>query len=104
MSLEGNGIHIETRAAPRKATSTRVHFMQQLAPRASIEAEPKIELALRRPGRFVIHRGKSRIPPYICLARRTNCTHSAMARGDGFLVRLSLSPRPERHLSKANVN
>ena len=27
-----------------------------------------------------------------------------MARGDDFLVRLSLSPRPVRHLSKANVN
>src|SRR5215469_7835337 len=38
------------------------------------------------------------------LARRTNCTHSAMARGDGFLVRLSLSQRPVRHLSKADVN
>ena len=58
----GNRIHIETRAAPRKATSTRVHFMQQLALPASIEAEPRIVLALRRARRFVSH-GESPVSP-----------------------------------------
>ena len=54
--------------------------------------------------RFVSHRGKPHFTPIFCLARRTNCTHSAMAGDDGFLIRLSLSPRPVRHLSKTNVN
>jgi hypothetical protein len=99
----GNGVHIETRATPRKATSTLVHFMQQLAPRASIEAEPRIVPALRRAKAICESSGKAPFHPYICLARRANCTHSAMTRGDGFLVRLSLSPRPVTHLSKANV-
>ena len=67
----GNRIHIETRAAPRKATSTRVHFVQQLAPRASIEAVPRIVLALRRARRFVSHRGKPRFTPiFVVSAQR----------------------------------
>ena len=100
----GNRIHIETRAAPRKATSTRVHFMQQLAPRASIEARATDRAGTSASKTVCESSGKAPFHPYICLARRTNCTHSAMARGDGFLVRLSLSQRPVRHLSKANVN
>ena len=59
----GNRIHTETRAAPRKATSTRVYFMQQLAPRASIEAEQRLALALRRARRFVSQRGKPCFTP-----------------------------------------
>ena len=75
----------------------------QLAPRVSSEAEPRIVQELRRTSRFVSNRGESPFHPYICLARRTNCTHSAMAGSDGFLVILSLSPQPVRHLSKTNV-
>ena len=76
----GNGVHIETRATPRKATSTLVHFMQQLAPRSSIKAEPRIVQVLRRTKTLCESSGKAPFHPYICSARRTNCTHSAMAR------------------------
>jgi len=68
----------------------RVHSTQQLAPRASIEAVPRVVLALRRAKTVCESSGKAVFHPYICLARRMNCTHSAMARGDGFLVRLGL--------------
>src|SRR5215469_7234415 len=100
MSLEGTESTSKREQLRGKATSTRVHFMQRLAPRASMKAEPEIELALRRARRFMSHRGRP-FHPYICLASRTNCTNSAMTRGDGFLVRLSLSPRPVRRLSEA---
>ena len=81
----GNGTHIEARATPRKATSALVHFMQQLPPRASIEAEPRIVLVLRRTKTVCESSGKAPFHPYICLARRTNCTHSAMARATASL-------------------
>ena len=52
---------------PRKATSTLVHFIQQLAPHASIEAESRIVQALRRTRRFVSHRGKHHFTPIFVL-------------------------------------
>ena len=87
----GNGVHIDTRANSRKATSTLVHFMQQLAPRSSIKAEPRIVQVLRRTKTVCESSGKVPFHAYVCLARRTNCTHSAMAGDDGFLMNSGLA-------------
>ena|SRR5215831_5627236 len=88
----GNRIHLETRAAPQKATSIRVHFMQQHAPRASIEAEPRIALALRRARWFVSHRGKTRFTPIFVLhaeriARTVPWSGATASLSDSALVR-----------------
>jgi hypothetical protein len=78
--------------------------MQQLAPRVNIEVEPRIVLALQQAKTVCQSLGKAPFHPNFCLARRTNCTHSAMTRRNDFLVRLSLRLWPVRHLSKTNVD
>lgn len=70
----------------------------------ALEAEPRILLALRRAKTICESSGKAPFHPNFCLARRTNCTHSAMTRRNDFLVRFSLRLRPVSHLSKTNVD
>ena len=60
-----NGVHIETRAAPRKATSTLVHFMQQLALARALRPSHGSCRHFGEQRRFVSHGGKSRFTLYL---------------------------------------
>ncbi len=65
--------------------------MQQLAPRASMEAEPRIVLALRRAKRSVSHRGKPRfthifVLPAERIARTVPWPGAAASLSDSALV------------------
>jgi hypothetical protein len=79
-------------------------FHAATCPRASIEAESGVVQALRRTRRFVSHRRKPRFTPIFSCPHRTNCTHSATADDDGFLVSPSLNPPHVRRRSKTNVD
>jgi hypothetical protein len=61
-----NGIHIETRAAPRKATSTLAHFMQQLALARALRPSHGSCWYFGEQRRFVSQGGKP-VSPYICV-------------------------------------
>jgi hypothetical protein len=99
----GNRIHIEMRAAPRKATSTQVHFMQQLDPRASMKSEPLIVLALRRTRRFVRHWGKPRFTLIVVLPAE-RVAHTVPWPGERLTCQTRLNQRSVKHLSKSAVD
>jgi hypothetical protein len=80
-----------TNRPPDTSRGNPLNFMQQLAPRSSIKPEPRIVQVLRRTKTACESSGKDPFHAYVCLPRRTNCTHSAMAGDDGFLYETALA-------------